>query len=138
MNRWTCECGKTTWVESGMPPRDCQGCDECGSTLSFNHKAMPVKKKNEHDLHIRYSEKTGKPKFYLCHTCWERIDLKDGRHQIADAHNPLKEGSTKCPSCQYDLKETGEQLTVYPPLDIKVCTGCGVAFHVRTGPMAPS
>lgn len=34
MNYWRCQCGKQQKWESGMPPFDCEGCDECGTTLA--------------------------------------------------------------------------------------------------------
>lgn len=63
MNSYTCKCGKKTYWESGMPPRDCQGCEECNT----NFKKKPLV---PHDFSkIEYNGKTGKP-YKLCINCY--------------------------------------------------------------------
>lgn len=56
-----------------MFPKDCQGCDKCGTTLAVNpDDHRPVK---PHNPEIRYSEKTGDPDHYVCTECHERLPL---------------------------------------------------------------
>lgn len=34
MQYYRCRCGKRTYHESGMPPRECQGCEKCQTTFA--------------------------------------------------------------------------------------------------------
>jgi hypothetical protein len=63
MRSHTCKCGKRIYWESGMPPRDCEGCEECGT----NYKKKPL---IPHDFsRLLYNENTGKP-YKICTKCY--------------------------------------------------------------------
>lgn len=72
MNYWKCECGKTDYFESGMPPKPCQGCDICGTTLSASPK-IPYKAKEPHIPKPVYDRDTGEIRYYECSRCMERL-----------------------------------------------------------------
>ena len=76
MNYRRCKCGKCESWESGMPPRDCQGCDECKTTFASGksgHKPLMP-----HTLALRYSELTGEPSHYICTECLTQVELEKG------------------------------------------------------------
>ena len=76
MQYWRCKCGKEECWESGFPPANCVGCDECKTTLGLNpdmHKPL-----EPHDLELRYDEKTGKPSYQRCKKCYQRFPLEGG------------------------------------------------------------
>jgi hypothetical protein len=63
MNLWKCKCGKKEYLESGMPPRDCEGCEKCKT----NYKKEPLQ---PHDFtKVMYNENTGKP-YKMCSKCY--------------------------------------------------------------------
>lgn len=67
-----CQCGKETYFHSGMPPRDCQGCTECGTTYASHpnhHKPLAP-----HTPKARYSSDTGELKGYRCAICYEKCE----------------------------------------------------------------
>lgn len=63
-----CKCGEAELWESGMPPRDCQGCSKCGTTYAVgpegNKPLIP------HDWEPRFNRKTGKPDRRQCSRCY--------------------------------------------------------------------
>lgn len=70
-----CECGKAESWESGMPPADCSGCEECGTTYATNpegHKPLAP-----HDWSMRYDVRTGKPDGRICERCYKREKITD-------------------------------------------------------------
>jgi len=73
MQYWRCQCGKKELFESGMRPQDCQGCDECGTTLSQSPGGH--KPREPHQLVLRYSTKTGKPEKQMCKVCHRMFPL---------------------------------------------------------------
>jgi len=75
MNYWRCKCGKSEKWESGMPPRPCEGCDECGTTFATHATGHMMRA--PHNLEIRYDTHTGKPSHKVCTECWERFELTD-------------------------------------------------------------
>lgn len=70
-----CKCGKSTYTHSGLPPKECQGCEICGTTYATNpmdHKALVL-----HHPEPRYDERTGERKNYdVCMHCHSRIARK--------------------------------------------------------------
>ena len=67
MNYWRCKCGETAYFESGMPPKDCQGCEICNTTLSFHpdyHKEL-----KPHNWVVVYDRYTGEHIEYICTEC---------------------------------------------------------------------
>jgi len=71
MNFWRCKCGDREYFESGMPPRDCQGCEKCGTTLAMSksgHEPM-----QPHVPVPRYSQTTGELRHFVCDVCGELI-----------------------------------------------------------------
>ncbi len=59
-----CGCGKSESWESGMPPQDCDGCDDCGTTFGPPHKPRVP-----HDWEPRFNSKTGKQDRRKCRKC---------------------------------------------------------------------
>lgn len=62
-----CECGKREYWHSGMPPRDCEGCDDCGKT--FGASPMEHKDRIPHDMRPHYDSRTGKQIGETCERC---------------------------------------------------------------------
>lgn len=62
---YRCKCGKCTgWSSMGMS--DCQGCEECNTTLASHpegHKELAP-----HEYEIMYYQHTGKP-YKICKNC---------------------------------------------------------------------
>ena len=75
MQYWQCKCGKKKRFESGMAPRDCQGCDECGTTYAQSPKGH--KPKAPHNFKIEYDINTGKPKRRRCIHCHRGEKLEE-------------------------------------------------------------
>lgn len=73
MQYWRCRCGNTELRESGMPPRTCQVCADCGSTLAQTPQTH--QEPTRHTLQVRYSETTGLPKYFICTQCMTRVPL---------------------------------------------------------------
>jgi len=73
MNYWRCKCGKQACYESGMPPRDCQGCEKCGTTFALSpdgHQPLAP-----HRLVPRYSRDTGQFTHWECEVCLEKMTV---------------------------------------------------------------
>ena len=71
MNVWTCQCGKSKYYESGLPPKSCQGCDECGTAYGLGK--VEFKQLEPHvstPVHDRY---TGAVIGYECKVCHETL-----------------------------------------------------------------
>lgn len=88
MQYWRCKCGKVEYFESGMPPRKCQGCEECGTTFAMRaddhrpiqpHDLGPVQVEGNADNPIRYRR---------CRRCFHRErltgDAGDNDGQVQD------------------------------------------------------
>lgn len=69
MQYMRCQCGKSEYFHSGMHPKDCQGCDECGTTLGYG--PSDHKPRVPHKWETRYNTKTGKPERLVCSACHE-------------------------------------------------------------------
>lgn len=65
-----CKCGKRQYFESGIAPKDCQGCDGCGTTFATTPDGH--KPRIEHDWQPRFCEDTGKPARPICRRCYTR------------------------------------------------------------------
>lgn len=70
MQLMRCKCGKAEIYHSGMHPRDCQGCDECGTT--FAYRPSDHKPREPHDWQPRFDPKTGAPDRPMCKRCYAR------------------------------------------------------------------
>lgn len=70
MQYWRCQCGKGEAWESGMTPRDCEGCDECGTT--FAQHLDHHKPREPHKMEPRFSERDGQPDGGRCSVCYHR------------------------------------------------------------------
>ena len=71
MQVWRCKCGKRQRFESGMPPKDCQGCEECGTTLAQHpdgHKPL-----QPHRPKKQFDRNTGQPARPICEDCYATI-----------------------------------------------------------------
>lgn len=66
---YRCKCGKNEYFGSGMVPHDCEGCDECGTTLSTHPEGH--KPRAPHEWETKYDENTGKP-YRRCKKCLEK------------------------------------------------------------------
>ena len=75
MQHYRCQCGKAEYFDSGMPPQDCQGCDECGTTYA-QHPDLH-KRRIPHDWKPQFNRDTGKPDRGYCRRCYAR-QPKDG------------------------------------------------------------
>jgi len=78
MQYWRCKCGKRSLHESGMTPKNCQGCDECGTT--YAQHPDDHKEKIPHDFEPRFDPITGNAARPVCRRCYMRgpkPDLKD-------------------------------------------------------------
>lgn len=68
MRYYRCKCGKAeSW--GSMPPKKCQGCSECNTTLELHpdHHRTP----DPHEFVTRYDETTGEP-YQICKRCWAK------------------------------------------------------------------
>jgi hypothetical protein len=66
---YKCECGKSEYYESGMPPKDCEGCEDCKTTYATykgGHKPLAP-----HEWETKYNENTGKP-YRRCKKCYQK------------------------------------------------------------------
>lgn len=71
-NLWRCKCGKAEYYESGMPPQDCQGCDECGTTYAQSPDGH--KPRIPHDPKPQFNRDTGRPDRPYCRRCHQRLE----------------------------------------------------------------
>jgi hypothetical protein len=62
-----CQCGKREIWESGMPPKDCAGCDDCGTT--YGRGPSEHKPRIPHDWTPRFNSRTGVHERNLCRRC---------------------------------------------------------------------
>lgn len=69
-----CECGKREYWHSGMPPQDCEGCDDCKKT--FGASPMEHKERIPHDWRPHYNSRTGKQVGHTCERC-HRIEYTE-------------------------------------------------------------
>lgn len=67
MRSCSCKCGKSEYFHSGMPPRECQGCDECNTQYGNHKERVP------HKLIDRFSSSTGKKESEMCEVCCETV-----------------------------------------------------------------
>lgn len=76
MQLWRCECGKREYYESGMPPAECQGCEECGSNLQRSPHGH--RRKKPHKWVPRYDPASGQPVSRMCEICYkvQRLEPK--------------------------------------------------------------
>jgi hypothetical protein len=71
MKSYQCKCGACLYSESGMPPKDCQGCEKCGTTYARHpegHRSL-----QPHKLKPQYNRDTGKLSHSICTECYARI-----------------------------------------------------------------
>lgn len=76
MQTWRCKCGNRKYYESGMPPRDCQGCEECGTTYAQSpegHKPL-----QPHTWKPQFDRNTGEPTRPICSQCGARGHASQG------------------------------------------------------------
>ena len=75
MNYHRCKCGKQEYWESGMSPRSCQGCDECGTTVAtYSGGHRPVE---PHDWVEEWAIRNKEPvKIKICSRCYEEEGKK--------------------------------------------------------------
>ena len=74
MKYYRCECGKREFWGSGMFPKDCDGCEERGTTLADNpegHKPIAP-----HSWETKYDENTGAP-YLRCKKCFTRKESEE-------------------------------------------------------------
>jgi hypothetical protein len=70
-----CECGAVQSWDSGMPQHDCQGCEECNTTIaSYKTGHKPLQR---HKPKKKFNQNTGEFSHYHCSECYERCD-EDG------------------------------------------------------------
>lgn len=73
---YRCKCGKrTAWSSMGV--EDCNGCEECKTTLATgpdSHRPLA-----DHKWELRYDQHTGQPKEYICINCCSHKPLEDGK-----------------------------------------------------------
>lgn len=76
MTYYRCKCGKREYFGSGMYPHDCEGCEECGTTLETSAEThRPIA---PHDWETKYDENTGKP-YKRCKKCYQKEkNVKEG------------------------------------------------------------
>lgn len=67
MNYSRCKCGKAEYWDSGLPPKPCQGCEECGTT--YARRAEDHKPIEPHDWVPRFNERTGAQDRRMCKRC---------------------------------------------------------------------
>lgn len=70
MQHWRCQCGELTISESGMPPQDCDGCDDCGTT--FAQSPGGHKPREPHKMRPRFNPSDGLPEGGSCSVCFHR------------------------------------------------------------------
>lgn len=66
---YRCKCGKSQAWGGLMPPNQCTGCPECGTTLEV-HPSLR-KSPKPHEFVVRYNETTGEP-YEMCVNCLRR------------------------------------------------------------------
>jgi hypothetical protein len=70
MQVWRCKCGKSRYYESGMAPRECQGCEECGT--AYGGELL-----KPHDFEEYVDGPTSNPRrFMLCRRCHKMEKIK--------------------------------------------------------------
>jgi hypothetical protein len=74
---WRCKCSEHEYYESGMPPRGCEICTKCGSTMGTgkNFHLEP----EEHEWEIKFDPNTGEP-YEICKKCYNRKDRLVSNH----------------------------------------------------------
>jgi len=70
MNVWRCKCGKRSWYESGMSPRECQGCEACGTSFCKDDEGQHLALV-PHDMGEVVQGPATSPRRYLrCKVCY--------------------------------------------------------------------
>jgi len=80
MQYYRCKCGKREFWGSGMVPAPCDGCDECGTTLTQNLDNHETPR--AHQLIRRYKEETGEP-YWRCELCYQAFDWAPTGSELA-------------------------------------------------------
>lgn len=69
MQYYRCKCGKSeSW--GSMPPRKCDGCPTCNTTLAPHPDYH--KEPDPHEFVTRYDEQTGEP-YKVCINCSKEV-----------------------------------------------------------------
>lgn len=67
-----CQCGNCEHYDSRIPPADCQGCDDCGTT--YAGRPEDHKPKIPRDWKPQFNRDTGAPDRPRCRRCMARGD----------------------------------------------------------------
>ena len=70
MQSYRCKCGKAEFFGSDSP-KDCQGCDECGTT--FAQHPDHHKERIPHDPKPQFDRNTGKSSAPYCRSCYAKL-----------------------------------------------------------------
>ena len=75
MQYWRCSCGNFESFGTDSPAQ-CRVCDNCHTTLLKNADGSYLPALS-HDIKLRYSQSTGKPKSRMCVRCFARFPLEE-------------------------------------------------------------
>ena len=75
MQYYSCKCGKREFWGSGMISRNCEVCNECGTTMMKDLDGN-YKPSEPHEYITNYNQNTGKP-YQTCKKCYERKKVEN-------------------------------------------------------------
>lgn len=105
-----CKCGEARRWDSGYPPKDCQGCTKCGTTLAQHpddHQPLQPHKPKQF-----FSRETGQPEGWECAACRQQVEAPPQAE--TDRVYDRCEGCGRSVFCQEDFWSDDEGVVLCP------------------------